>query len=83
MTHLLVSAVSHVTASIGEDGRSYCRLGVNSVHHLAGLDVPQADRVVGGSGEKVLGLPIDIQTPYGSGVTITSSIAIGSCNVIE
>ena len=82
MSHGLIRAVGDQVAGVGEDTRSHGGLGVDAGLLFARVDVPETARVVGGSGQEVLGLPVHVQAPHGTavalGVTIVAA-AEGSC----
>ena len=60
----------HHISAVTEVGRPDGTLGVDLIQLLPGLDVPQPDGVVRGASDEVGGVPLWVQAPHGSTVTI-------------
>jgi hypothetical protein len=73
LTHIFVGSKSNHVSGKGKFASTNGRFGVNSVQHDTIFDIPKANGVVGGSGQKVFGLPVNVKTPNCSTMTIISS----------
>ena len=74
MSHGLVCAVRHQASWVGEDTGPDGGLGVDPGLLFPAVDVPESARVVGGSGQEILRLPIHVQAPHGTAVTLSVAV---------
>ena len=74
VSHGLVCAVRHQIPGVCEDAGPDGGLGVDPGLLFPAVDVPESARVVGGSGQEVLGLPVHIQAPHGTAVALSVAV---------